>query len=308
SPEHGGAVQEERDTKARRQTVKSHTSSSSGVSPGTPTASFRHKPPPVSPARSITPEVIQPGLGDGVSRGDTHRQSSKSSDGSASGSRRSSMKKSIRKTAPSPPVNPGILREVSEEREDHASSAVAQPASKPKYSSDESSDEEDTRMLEGNVYTKSGIEISRKSAGNVKRTKSEIEADPEQEDEFGYTIMKIQKKYQNLGHKVVMVTLEKDRRGLGISLAGHKDRNRMAVFVCGLNPKGAAYKNGGLLIGDEILEINGCALQGRCHLNASALIKGMPGTLFKIIVYRRSKAVDDIAVKPIVQFPPTLDD
>lgn len=67
--------------------------------------------------------------------------------------------------------------------------------------------------------------------------------------------VKIQKKYQNLGHKVLMITLEKDRRGLGISLAGHKDRNRMAVFVCGLNPKGAAHKNGGLRIGDEILEV-----------------------------------------------------
>lgn len=309
SPEHGGAVQEERDTKARRQTVKSHTSSSSsGVGPGTPTASLRHKPPPVSPARSITPEVIQPGFEDGVPRGDAQKQSS---DGSTSGARRSSMKKSIRKTAPSPPVNPGILREVSEEREDHAPPApVAQPAAKAKFSSDESSDddEEDTRLLEGNVYTKSGIEISRKSAGNVRRTKEEIEADPEKEDEFGYTAKKIQKKYQRLGHKVLMVTIEKDRRGLGISLAGHKDRNRMAVFICGLNPKGAAHKNGGLLIGDEILEVNGYVLQGRSHLNASALIKGMAGTLFKIIVYRRSKAVDDIAVKPIVQFPPTLDD
>ncbi|XP_029662223.1 inaD-like protein isoform X1 [Formica exsecta] len=309
SPEHGSAVQEERDTKARRQTVKSHTSPSSGISSGTPTASFRRKPPPVSPARSITPEVIQPGLEDGdtqsSSRGDSQRPSSKSSDGSASSSRRSSMKKSIRKTAPSPPVNPGILREVSEEREDH----TAEPATKPKYSSDESSDdEEDTRMLEGNVYTKSGVEISRKSAGNVRRTKAEIEADPEEEDEFGYTANKVQKKYQHLGHKVLMVILEKDRRGLGISLAGHKDRNRMAVFICGLNPKGAAHKNGGLLIGDEILEVNGCVLQGRCHLNASALIKGIAGNRFKIIVYRRSKAVDDIAVKPIVQFPPTLDD
>ncbi|KYN29769.1 Inactivation-no-after-potential D protein, partial [Trachymyrmex cornetzi] len=309
SPEHGGAVQKERDSKTRRQTVKTHTSSSSGVSPGTPTTSFRHKPPPVSPARSITPEVIQPGFEDGVLRGDSQRQSSKSSDGLTSSARRSSMKKSIRKTAPSPPVNQGILREVSEEREDHAATAVTEPPQKPKYSSDESSeDEEDTRMLEGNVYTKSGIEISRRSAGNVKRTKSEIEADPEEEDEFGYTTKKVQKRYQNLGHRVLMVTLEKDRRGLGISLAGHKDRNRMAVFICGLNPKGAAHKNGGLLIGDEILEVNGYVLQGRCHLNASALIKGMAGTLFKIIVYRRSKAVDDIAVKPIVQFPPTLDD
>ncbi|XP_025158990.1 uncharacterized protein LOC105190328 isoform X5 [Harpegnathos saltator] len=307
SPEHGGgAAQEE---KAGR---KSHTSASS-ISPGTPTASFRHKPSPISPARSITPEVIQPGLEDGnapgVTRDDFRKQSSKRSDGSVPSSRRSSMKKSIRKPAVASPANSDILREVSEEREGHATGAEP-PTKSTKYSSDESSDEdeEDTRMLEGNVYTKSGVEISRKSAGNVKRTKAEIDADPEPEDEFGYTAMKIQKKYQNLGHRVLMVILEKDRRGLGISLAGHKDRNRMAVFVCGLNPKGAAHKNGGLLIGDEILEVNGCVLQGRCHLNASALIKGMIGTCFKIIVYRRLKAVDDIAVKPIVQFPPTLDD
>lgn len=31
------------------------------------------------------------------------------------------------------------------------------------------------------------FQISRKSAGNVKRSKAEIDADPEQEDEFGYT-------------------------------------------------------------------------------------------------------------------------
>lgn len=80
------------------------------------------------------------------------------------------MKKSIRRAAPSPPANPGILREVSEEREDHAAATAAaaaaataaEPAAKPKYSSDESSDEdeEDTRMLEGNVYTKSGVEVT----------------------------------------------------------------------------------------------------------------------------------------------------
>lgn len=72
---------------------------------------------------------------------------------------RSSMKKSIRKTAPSPPASTDVLRVVSEEREEHV--PAAEPAAKPKYSSDESSDEdeEDTRMLEGNVYTKSGVEV-----------------------------------------------------------------------------------------------------------------------------------------------------
>ncbi|CAK9832612.1 Multiple PDZ domain protein [Anthophora retusa] len=38
------------------------------------------------------------------------------------------------------------------------------------------------------------------------------------------------------------------------------------------------------------------------------MIKGMAGTCFKIVVLRRTAAVDDIAVKPIVQFPPTLED
>ncbi|XP_076762944.1 multiple PDZ domain protein [Xylocopa sonorina] len=283
----------------RRQNGRSGTAES-------PTDSIPRKP---SPARPATPEVIQGGIKEeekqSSSKSDFRRQSKRDSDGAGSSSRRSSMKKSIRKKAPSPPSNPGILREVSEEKEDNASRQAEPP--RRKYSSDESS-EEDTRDLEGNVYTKAGMEISRKSAGNVKRTKAEIEADPEQEDEFGYTNMKVQKKYQSLGHKVLLIKVEKDRRGLGISLAGHRDRNRMAVFVCGLNPKGNAHKVGEILVGDEILEVNGCVLQGRCHLNASALIKGMAGTCFKIVVLRRSSALNDLAVKPIAQFPPTLDD
>ncbi|XP_024938329.1 uncharacterized protein LOC107265201 [Cephus cinctus] len=312
SPEDERQMQEDDDDIGRN--IRKEVNKNQGIAtPEAPTTSFRHKPPPVSPARTMTPELIQEGIEDGekyaASRTDLRRQSTKrDSDGAGPSTKRSSMKKSLRKKAPSPPKTPGILREVSEEHDDHPPQKEPPQTPKPKYSSDESSEEEDTRHLEGNVYTKSGIEISRKSAGNVKRTKEEIQADPEPEDEFGYTAKKIKKRYDNLGHTVLMVKLEKDRSGLGISLAGHKDRNRMAVFVCGLNPKGVAHKTGGLHIGDEILEVNGTVLQGRCHLNASALIKGMPGTCFKVIVLRRSTAVNDLAVKPIVQFPPTLQD
>lgn len=42
---------------------------------------------------------------------------------------------------------------------------------------------------------------------------------------------------------------------IGISLAGHRDRNKMACFVAGINPKGIASA-GGLEIGDEILEVS----------------------------------------------------
>lgn len=71
-----------------------------------------------------------------------------------------------------------------------------------------------------------------------------------------YVSDKVKKKYSHLGDGVMLVELEKGSNGLGISLAGHKDRNKMACFVCGVNPKGAAYKNGNIKVGDEILEVN----------------------------------------------------
>ncbi|KAI8423811.1 hypothetical protein MSG28_012822 [Choristoneura fumiferana] len=99
---------------------------------------------------------------------------------------------------------------------------------------------------------------------------------------------KIRKKYSSLGDSVVAVKLERTlKAGLGLSLAGHRDRSRMAVFVCGLNPAGAAAKAiPPVKVGDEILEVNGIVLHGRCHLNASAIIKGLVGPVFKIILLR----------------------
>nr|CAH7758330.1 unnamed protein product [Callosobruchus chinensis] len=126
--------------------------------------------------------------------------------------------------------------------------------------------------------------------------------------ESNFELDKVKKKYSNLGHTVLMVQLERGGSGLGLSLAGHKDRNCMAVFVCGLNPKGAAYKAGSIQVGDEILEVNGVVLHGRCHLNASAIIKGLSGPVFKVIILRRKAAIEDIAVKPITHFPISLSD
>ncbi|XP_063932758.1 inaD-like protein isoform X3 [Zophobas morio] len=170
----------------------------------------------------------------------------------------------------------------------------------------EEDEEMDVREMEGRTVTPKGQQIERASAGNLKRSKDEIAADPEEDDEFGYTTNKVKKKYANLGHTILMVQLERSNQGLGLSLAGHKDRNCMAVFVCGLNPNGAAFKTGGIQIGDEILEVNGVVLHGRCHLNASAIIKGLSGPIFKVIILRRKTAIDDIAVKPITQFPVSL--
>ncbi|XP_050059637.1 multiple PDZ domain protein-like isoform X3 [Aphis gossypii] len=179
--------------------------------------------------------------------------------------------------------------------------------------SEDSEEDDDNRDNEGRVRIHSGQEIMRSSAGNVKRSKVEIDADPEPEDEYGYTSNKAKKKYGNLCDssisEVLVVMLERSPgSGLGLSLSGHKDRTKMAVMVCGLNPNGPAAKSGCLRVGDEILEVNGVVLHGRCHLNASAIIKGIPGPIYKIIVLRKPTALDELAVRPITQFPITLDD
>ncbi|XP_025199580.1 multiple PDZ domain protein-like isoform X3 [Melanaphis sacchari] len=183
--------------------------------------------------------------------------------------------------------------------------------------SEDSEEDDDNRDNEGRVRIHSGQEIMRSSAGNVKRSKVEIDADPEPEDEYGYTPNKAKKKYGYLCDvrdggsisEVLVVMLERSPgSGLGLSLSGHKDRTKMAVMVCGLNPNGPAAKSGCLQVGDEILEVNGVVLHGRCHLNASAIIKGIPGPIYKIIVLRKPTALDELAVRPITQFPITLDD
>lgn len=109
--------------------------------------------------------------------------------------------------------------------------------------------------MTGRTVTQSGIEIDRASAGNVKRTKEEINVDKEKEDKFGYTSDKIKKRYGALGHSFKCTIDRASSKSVGISLAGHKDRNKMASFVCGVNPKGLAAGTQ-INVGDEILEVS----------------------------------------------------
>ncbi|XP_059840270.1 inaD-like protein isoform X4 [Hypanus sabinus] len=115
---------------------------------------------------------------------------------------------------------------------------------------------------------------------------------------------KIRQKYGDLPGDLHIFELEKDRNGLGLSLAGNKDRSRMSIFVVGINPEGAAGKDGRIKIGDELLEINSQILYGRSHQNASAIIKNAP-TNVKIVLIRNEDAVNQMAVTPY-PLPPNL--
>ncbi|XP_062985334.1 multiple PDZ domain protein [Elgaria multicarinata webbii] len=121
--------------------------------------------------------------------------------------------------------------------------------------------------------------------------------DLDKEDEFGYSWKKIIHRYGNLSGDLHMIELEKGKAGLGLSLAGNKDRSKMSVFVVGIDPNGAAGKDGRLQIADELLEINGQVLYGRTHQNASSIIKCAPSKV-KIISIRNKDAVHQMAVSP----------
>ncbi|NXI42367.1 MPDZ protein, partial [Galbula dea] len=139
--------------------------------------------------------------------------------------------------------------------------------------------------------------FSEASCDVAQSSSSRVSEDVEKDDEFGYSWKKIMQRYGSLPGELHMIELEKGRTGLGLSLAGNKDRARMSVFIVGIDPNGAAGKDGRLQIADELLEINGQILYGRTHQNASSIIKCAPSKV-KIIFIRNKDAVDQMAVCP----------
>ncbi|EHH14843.1 hypothetical protein EGK_00830 [Macaca mulatta] len=123
--------------------------------------------------------------------------------------------------------------------------------------------------------------------------------DSDENEEDAFTHQKIRQRYADLPGELHIIELEKDKNGLGLSLAGNKDRSRMSIFVVGINPEGPAATDGRIRIGDELLEINNQILYGRSHQNASAIIKTAPSKV-KLVFIRNEDAVNQMAVPPFL--------
>ncbi|XP_053150910.1 multiple PDZ domain protein isoform X21 [Hemicordylus capensis] len=165
---------------------------------------------------------------------------------------------------------------------------------RPRTSSQSDSEPEKTSSCNLSLPPLSSPEMSSEA---VQQSCSKTLEDLDKEDEFGYSWKKISQRYGSLSGDLHMIELEKGKTGLGLSLAGNKDRSKMSVFVVGIDPNGAAGKDGGLQIADELLEINGQVLYGRTHQNASSIIK-CASSKVKIIFVRNKDAVNQMAVCP----------
>uniref|UniRef100_A0A8C8VQB2 PATJ crumbs cell polarity complex component n=1 Tax=Pelusios castaneus TaxID=367368 RepID=A0A8C8VQB2_9SAUR len=113
------------------------------------------------------------------------------------------------------------------------------------------------------------------------------EEDAVEQEDF-YTDEKIRQRYADLPGELHIIELEKDKNGLGLSLAGNKDRSRMSIFIVGIKPDGPAGRDGRMHIGDELLEINNQILYGRndktSHQNMTIEIsKGRSGLGLSIV-------------------------
>ncbi|XP_024114569.1 inaD-like protein isoform X2 [Oryzias melastigma] len=124
-----------------------------------------------------------------------------------------------------------------------------------------------------------------------------------QSSELGRAKERWCERYGDLQGELLCVELDKDRHGLGLSLAGNRDRSCLSIFVVGLHPGGPAARDGRIRVGDELLEINDHILYGRSHLNASAIIKSATSKV-KLILLRNEDAINQMAVAPFPTPPP----
>lgn len=96
-------------------------------------------------------------------------------------------------------------------------------------------------------------------------------------------------------------------KALGLALAGHNDRQKMACFVAGVDPNGIMASLD-IKPNDEIVEVNGVVLKNRCHLNASATFKNIGCEKLVLITSRRKPSDEGMSVKPVRYFPKEIDD
>ncbi|EGT44956.1 hypothetical protein CAEBREN_00545 [Caenorhabditis brenneri] len=164
-------------------------------------------------------------------------------------------------------------------------------------SSSENHDEEPPTMSPSTSFDTSGkLAETMKSIGIDEDSAAfQLQNDGEVPSHFYYTPGKIERKYDSEGGELVLVACERPDGGLGISLAGNKDREKQNVFVVNVRPSCPLA----IRPGDELLEINGRLLNKISHVAASAVVRECcdQHQNIEIVLRRRNGALNECAVR-----------
>lgn len=103
---------------------------------------------------------------------------------------------------------------------------------------------------------------------------------------------------------VFNVDIEKGPDGLGISVLGmgvgaDSGLEKLGIFVKSLNPQGVIARDGRILIGDQIIEVDGQSLVGVTHTYATSVLKATSGLVHFVI--GREKDVGNSEILRLIQ-------
>jgi len=83
---------------------------------------------------------------------------------------------------------------------------------------------------------------------------------------------------------VLNVDLERHNDGLGLSIIGmgvgaEHGLQKLGIFIKTIAANGAAARNGGLFVGDQIIEVDGISLVGVTQTLAASVLRATSGSV-----------------------------
>ncbi|CAF0743296.1 unnamed protein product [Rotaria sordida] len=109
------------------------------------------------------------------------------------------------------------------------------------------------------------------------------------------------KQYKHLDGDVLLIDIKRDlseiNEPLGLSLIGHCDPNKLAVFVCDIQPNSLLGRDNRLRLGDQLLQVNEEILLGKAHSIVTSIIKSIKSETLNFIILRNPNAINDMALR-----------
>ncbi|CAF4414764.1 unnamed protein product [Rotaria socialis] len=107
------------------------------------------------------------------------------------------------------------------------------------------------------------------------------------------------KQYGHLNGDLFFIDIKRNiteiNEPLGLSLIGHRDSNKLAVFVCDIQSGSLLDRDNRIRPGDQLLEVNGEILLGKAHSAVTPIIKSIKADTLNFVVLRNPDSINDMA-------------